>query len=141
MGAAREKDQADFDLERFVELFDQALTSTDERVTNALRSLMMMVVLTAPETRGQHIGPFKRMVDDHHDMIRKLSNLEGELTQLRHELRDRDPYYKKWLDQREADWYKTVPYKWNTDEYSFRKQDLTDLLNQNLTTAYKKNTP
>ena len=27
MSAAREKDQADFDLERFVDMFDEALTS------------------------------------------------------------------------------------------------------------------
>ena len=46
MAAGREKDQADFDLERFIEMFDEALTSNDERVINALRSLMMMVILT-----------------------------------------------------------------------------------------------
>jgi len=30
MGAAREPDRADFDLERFIEMFDEALTSKDE---------------------------------------------------------------------------------------------------------------
>ena len=34
-GAAREKDQADFDLERFIEMFDEALTSRDEQIGRA----------------------------------------------------------------------------------------------------------
>ena len=51
MSAAREKDQADFDLERFVDMFDEAMTSRDPRVMDALRGLMMMVTLTRPESR------------------------------------------------------------------------------------------
>ena len=31
-GASREKDQADFDLESFIDLFDEALTSDDPSV-------------------------------------------------------------------------------------------------------------
>ena len=46
MSAAREKDEADFDLERFTEMFDRAMTSDDPRVKNALRQLMMMIILT-----------------------------------------------------------------------------------------------
>ena len=48
MSAAREKDQADFDLERFIDMFDEAVNSRDPRVVNALRSLMMIVTLTRP---------------------------------------------------------------------------------------------
>ena len=48
MSAAREKDSADFDLERFVDMFDEALTSQDPRVMDSLRSLMMIVTLTRP---------------------------------------------------------------------------------------------
>ena len=50
-GAMREKDAADYDLERFTEMFDQALTSNDPRVKNALRQLMMMVILTDTDIR------------------------------------------------------------------------------------------
>ena len=50
MSAAREKDQADFDLERFVDMFDTAMTSNDPRVVETLRKLMMIVALTRPET-------------------------------------------------------------------------------------------
>ena len=39
MGAAREKDQADFDLEQFIDLFDEALTSNDPRVKQALATI------------------------------------------------------------------------------------------------------
>ena len=80
MGAAREKDQADFDLERFIDMFDEALTSNDERVINALRSLMMMVILTKPEGRkGATIGPLRRVFDDQNNIIRRLERMESEM--------------------------------------------------------------
>ena len=68
-GAVRDPDQADFDLERFIEMFDEALTSQDPRVINALRSLMMIVTLTRPEGRDNGIhdrnaGPLRRLYDD-----------------------------------------------------------------------------
>jgi hypothetical protein len=44
MGAAREPDQADFDLERFIDLFDEAMTSKDPRVVETLRSLSCILV-------------------------------------------------------------------------------------------------
>ena len=67
MGAAREKDQADFDLERFIDMFDTAMTSDDPRVVETLRKLMMIVALTAPETRKEHhrnSGPLRRLFED-----------------------------------------------------------------------------
>ena len=83
-GAAREKDQADFDLERFIDMFDEALTSKDERVVNALRSLMMMTILTKSETydspaRDRASGPLRRMYEDMHHLSRRLSTIEEEL--------------------------------------------------------------
>jgi hypothetical protein len=81
-GAAREKDQADFDLERFIDMFDEALTSQDERVVNALRSLMMMVILTQHESRNpmtdRNAGPLRRMYDDINSINRRLSRVEEE---------------------------------------------------------------
>jgi hypothetical protein len=80
MGAAREKEQADFDLERFIDMFDEALTSNDERVISALRSLMMMVILTKPEGRKVGaIGPLRQMYDDIHNINSRLNNVEDRL--------------------------------------------------------------
>jgi len=82
MGAAREPDQADFDLDRFVDMFDEALTSKDPRVIDALRSLMMIVTLTRPEARNvvsdRNTGPLRRLREDVRDLSRRLMDLEGE---------------------------------------------------------------
>ena len=84
MGAAREPDQADFDLDRFINMFDEALTSKDERVVNALRSLMMMVILTKSESHRDMIGdraegPLRRMQQDLNNLSRRLYDLEENL--------------------------------------------------------------
>lgn len=79
MNAAREADQADFDLERFVDLFDEALTSTDPRVVETLRKLMMIVALTRPESSekwGHRRGPLRRMMDDINNLHRRIETLE-----------------------------------------------------------------
>lgn len=65
MGAAWEKDQTDFDLERFVDMFDEVMTSQNLRVVRALRDLMMMVTLTRSESRAGgpvdlQCGPLRR---------------------------------------------------------------------------------
>jgi len=81
--SSREKVQADFDLERFIDMFDEALTSKDERVINALRSLMMMVVLTRPEGRDQaadgNRGPLRQVFDDQRQILRRLEGVEREI--------------------------------------------------------------
>jgi len=87
MGAAREPDQADFDLERFINMFDEALTSQDPRVVNALRSLMMIVTLTRPETSesvfGSKHGPLRRLFEDLNHLNRRMHSMEDEIQQLR----------------------------------------------------------
>lgn len=86
MGAAREKDQADFDLERFIDMFDEAMTSQDPRVIDTLRSLMMIVTLTRPESAGIPIdrnrGPLRRLFEDVNHLNRRLHTLEEELRSL-----------------------------------------------------------
>lgn len=79
MSSAREKDQLDFDLERFIEMFDEALTSNDDRVVNALRQLMMMVILTKSESRDGSHGPLKRLFDDQSHILRRLERIETEM--------------------------------------------------------------
>ena len=77
--AAREPDQADFDLERFIDMFDEAMSSKDERVIDALRNLLMIVTLTRPEVRathGRNSGPLRRLFDDMHHLNRRMYDLE-----------------------------------------------------------------
>lgn len=98
MSAAREKDQADFDLERFVDMFDEALTSRDPRVMDALRGLMMMVTLTRPESRDSGLhdrnsGPLRRMFEDMNQLHRRIERVEEELRQAERS-RSKDDYYK-----------------------------------------------
>jgi hypothetical protein len=87
-GAMREKDSSDYDLERLTELFDEALTSDDPRVKNALRQLMMMVILTSDEhedkDRGLNgrRGPMRRMQEDLNDLRRIVSDLRHEIQNL-----------------------------------------------------------
>jgi guanylate kinase len=83
MTASREKDQADFDLERFIDMFDDALRSQDPRVIDALRSLMMMVILTKPESKDtisdRNHGPLRRLIEDTNNINRRLSRVEDEI--------------------------------------------------------------
>ena len=86
-GAMREKDAADYDLKRFVEMFDQALTSDDPRVKNALRQLMMMVILTNTDDHegraGAKHGPLRRMQEDMRNQVRWIQRLEQEIETLK----------------------------------------------------------
>jgi len=104
-GAAREKDQADFDLERFVDMFDEAMTSRDPRVVDALRGLMMIVTLTRPESHssGRHdrnSGPLRRLYEDMNHINNRMHRVEEEFRSLQHryvrneteELRYKYPY-------------------------------------------------
>jgi len=80
MSAARDPDQSDFDLERFINMFDEALTSRDPRVIDALRGLMMTVTLTRSETMDvmgdRRRGPLRRLLEDVNDLHRRIVRLE-----------------------------------------------------------------
>ena len=81
-GEAREPDQADFDLERFINMFDEALSSQDPRVIDALRNLLMIVTLTRPEVRerqDRNSGPLRRLFEDMHHLNRRMYDLEDTL--------------------------------------------------------------
>jgi hypothetical protein len=102
MSAAREKDQADFDLERFVDMFDEALISQDPRVMNALRSLMMMVTLTRPESRDSGLhdrnhGPLRRLYEDVNHLNRRMHDMEDNIRQIKSSYKDKYSYpYEKY---------------------------------------------
>ncbi len=78
MSASREKDSADFDLDRFINMFDEALTSQDPRVIDALRGLLMIVALTRPEARTSvERGPLRSLVNDVTNLNRRLGAVEN----------------------------------------------------------------
>ncbi len=95
-GAAREPDQADFDLERFINLFDEAMTSKDPRVVETLRNLLMIVTLTRPEThneQGRRSGPLRRLFEDMNDLNRSVHRMDAEIQRLNNTLsRVEQPY-------------------------------------------------
>ena len=125
MSAAREKDQADFDLERFVDMFDDAITSQDPRVVNALRSLMMIVTLTRPESKdsglqNRNSGPLRRMVEDVNHLNRRLHSLEDDVQQMRNREREAMEGYKR-----------TYSYDFPYEKYSLQQEMSASQINQN----------
>jgi len=85
MSGSREKDSADFDLERFVDMFDEAMTSQDLRVMDALRGLMMMVLLTRPEIKTEHSrnhGPLRRLFEDMNHLNRRMHDMEDKVNNM-----------------------------------------------------------
>ena len=91
MSAMREKDGSDYELERFIEMFDYALTTDDPRVKNALRQLMMMVILTSNEHEDEsydhrHKGPLRRMQQDLNDLAISTKRLSEELQSMKNTL-------------------------------------------------------
>ena len=95
MSAARNPDQSDFDLERFINMFDEALTSRDPRVIDALCGLMMMVTLTRSETRDvmddRRTGPLRRLLEDVNALHNRISRLE-EILSSRAAKKDQERY-------------------------------------------------
>jgi len=110
---SREKDQADFDLERFIDMFDTAMTSDDPRVVETLRKLMMIVALTQPESGNhrhdrQH-GPLRRMFEDMHHINRRMHDMEDAFRSVQ---REREQY-RSWKDV------------YSADDYDYRKYSMT----------------
>ena len=115
---SREKEQADFDLERFINMFDEALTSNDERVVNALRSLMMMVILTKPESHAQadrNRGPLRQLYDDVHNINRRLNNTEDMVRRLERTIQPTE--IKSWQNLTETTSQSASDYFWRDQQY------------------------
>jgi hypothetical protein len=77
---AREKDQADFDLETFVDLFDTAISSDNPAVQRALKNLLMIAAIVNAEDAeaGMRQGPLKRVLEDQRNIIRRLERIEND---------------------------------------------------------------
>ena len=90
------KEQADFDLERVMDLFDTALTSDDQRVQSALRQLLTIVALRQTQEDGKSLiasrnGPLRQMQEDMRDLSRAINRLQEELYQVKTQM-NRNPY-------------------------------------------------
>jgi hypothetical protein len=84
MTGMREKDSADFDLEAFIDLFDEALTSDDPGVQKTLQHLMVIAALARNHAKHDHRdGPMRRMFENQRDLIRRLERLESNNQNLR----------------------------------------------------------
>lgn len=81
--SSREKDSADFDLEAFIDLFDEALASDDPSVQKTLQHLMIIAALARNHAKhDRQNGPLRRMYDDLHNLNRRIDRLETERSRL-----------------------------------------------------------
>ena len=80
MMAMREKDQADFDLETFVDLFDTAISSDNPTVQRALKNLILVssIVNAQENSEGLRKGPLRRLVEDMQALHKRIGNLESQ---------------------------------------------------------------
>ena len=77
--ASREKDQADFDLETFVDLFDTAISSDNPAVQRALKNLVLIsaIVNAQQNPEGLRKGPLRRVIDDIQVLNKRIGQLES----------------------------------------------------------------
>jgi hypothetical protein len=79
MTGMREKDSADFDLEAFIDLFDEALTSDDPSVQKTLQHLMVICALARNhDGHNKRSGPLRRIIEDQNNILRRLERLESD---------------------------------------------------------------
>lgn len=76
--AMREKDQTDFDLETFVDLFDTAMSSDNPAVQRALKNLVLISAMVNAQQNPENLrkGPLRRIVEDIGLLNRRLEQLE-----------------------------------------------------------------
>jgi hypothetical protein len=78
--SSREKDQSDFDLELFVDLFDTAMSSDNPTVKKALRNLILISSMVNAQDQGRDMsrGPLRRILDDVSNINRRLHRMEAQ---------------------------------------------------------------
>ena len=132
MSALREKDSADFDLDRFINMFDEALTSQDPRVIDALRGLLMIVTLTRPEAKTSvERGPLRRLVDDVTNLNRRLGVVENRVLAERDQaISTTDKYNGTAFGQVESRPYPNEVWAQNQQVQSLRDQYIKGLVNK-----------
>jgi len=77
---SREKNQSDFDLETFVDLFDTALCSDNPAVKKALKNLLLITTMIQSEVSAEERmkGPLRQVIDDIRNLNRRLNRLEDQ---------------------------------------------------------------
>ena len=132
MSASREKDSADFDLDRFINMFDEALTSEDPRVIDALRGLLMIVALTRPEAKTSvERGPLRRLVNDVTNLNRRLGVVENRVLAERDQaISTTDKYNGTAFGQVESRLYPNEVWAQNQQVQSLRDQYIKGLVNK-----------
>lgn len=70
------------DLEQLIDIVDKALTSKDERVVNALRSLMMITLLTNVDDKSDSVGPLRQLFESMDNLRRRMSEMEYQISRL-----------------------------------------------------------
>ena len=132
MSALREKDSADFDLDRFINMFDEALTSQDPRVIDALRGLLMIVTLTRPDAKTSvERGPLRRLVDDVTNLNRRLGVVENRVLAERDQaISTTDKYNGTAFGQVESRLYPNEVWAQNQQVQSLRDQYIKGLVNK-----------
>lgn len=89
------------DVEQLIDIIDRALTSKDERVISALRSLMMITLLTDTETAGNRIGPLADMLQTVDRLSKRVNELERDAIRNR----NGNPWEDKWTSKSATDYY------------------------------------
>lgn len=76
--AFQEKEPSEYDLEKFIELFDEALTSNDPRIKKALSHLLTITTLITSSTNlvENKIKPLRKLFDDYYDLQRRITKIE-----------------------------------------------------------------
>jgi hypothetical protein len=132
MSASREKDSADFDLDQFVRMFDEALTSQDPRVIDALRGLLMIVTLTRPEARTSvERGLLRSLVNDVTNLNRRLGVVENRVVAEREQaVSTTDKYNGTAFGQVESRLYPNEVWAQDQQVQSLRDQYIKGLVNK-----------
>ena len=68
--------QEDFDLTQFVDMFDTAMSSDNPAIQKCFKNLLLLVSLVHTEDKQKQIGPLRKLVEDVHDLQRRVSQME-----------------------------------------------------------------
>jgi hypothetical protein len=71
----------EFDLEKFVDMFDTAMDSNNPTVQKCFNNLLMVVALAHAEDKEKHIGPLRKLVDEIKDLQNRMSYIEHSLVE------------------------------------------------------------
>jgi len=89
------------DVKQLIDIIDRALTSNDERVINALRSLMMITLLTSTDDPDTRVGPLGHMMQTVNRLHNRVNELEHEVVRNRND----NPWEDKWRSKSASDYY------------------------------------